>query len=356
MNNKKPKILMIGAARDVQGGVSTVVNNYYSSGIESYCDIKYIGTMKDGNKLKKLFVAIIAYITFLLCHKNFDILHVHLSSRNSTWRKSKFIKKAHKFGMKIIIHLHGSEFEIFYVDECDDKKKKKIKDIFSMADKIIALSDEWKVFLLKHSLGTDENVDVIYNSVPIPDYIKNDFSSRNVLFLGRLGERKGTYDLLQIAPKIIERYPDALFYLGGDGDIKQINKICIEQNIQDNVELIGWVKGKEKEDYFKKCSIYILPSYAEGMPMSVLEAMSYSLATVSTYVGGIPNIITDKVDGLLFKPGDTDAFFDSLDFLFSSDENRKKIGLQGRNRIDESFNTKKYITNLVKYYNKLLQK
>ncbi|MPM61228.1 Glycosyltransferase Gtf1 [bioreactor metagenome] len=311
--------------------------------------------MKDGSKLKKIFVAVRAYIIFWLCHKHYDILHVHLSSRNSTWRKARFIRKAKASGMRIIIHLHGSEFDIFYRDECNEVQKEKIHVIFSMADKIIALSDDWKMFLLKYGLGTDDKVDVIYNSVLMPDYVKTDYSNRNVLFLGRLGERKGTYDLLKIAPKIIERYPDAHFYLGGDGDVQQIQKICEEQQLQNHIELIGWVKDQVKEDYFKRCCIYILPSYAEGMPMSVLEAMSYGLACVSTTVGGIPNIITNKANGLLFTPGNTDDFFNCLDYLFSNEDNRQRIGTNGRKRIDESFNNKKYILDLVQYYNKLLQ-
>lgn len=88
------KILMIGPGRDVRGGISTVVNSYYELGIEKDTEIKYIPTMEDGSQIKKLIVAVKAYMEFGGCVKKYDIVHVHMAAQASFVRKSLFVQKA----------------------------------------------------------------------------------------------------------------------------------------------------------------------------------------------------------------------------------------------------------------------
>ena len=101
------KVLMIGAGRDVKGGVSTVVNQYYEAGLDNLVDLTYIPTMEDGNKLRKLKVATKAYLEYLRVLNKVDIVHVHMSHRASFFRKRYFINAAYRKNKKIIIHMHG---------------------------------------------------------------------------------------------------------------------------------------------------------------------------------------------------------------------------------------------------------
>ena len=119
------KVLMIGAGREVRGGVSSVVNSYYEAGLDKLCELTYLPTMKDGSKLKKLLVAVRARIRFERLVKETDILHVHMSSDNSFYRKAVFIRKAYREKKKIIIHMHGSTFDVFYKKRCNEKQKKR---------------------------------------------------------------------------------------------------------------------------------------------------------------------------------------------------------------------------------------
>ncbi len=305
------KVLMIGAGREVRGGVSSVVNSYYEAGLDKLCELTYLPTMKDGSKLKKLLVAVRARIRFERLVKETDILHVHMSSDNSFYRKAVFIRKAYREKKKIIIHMHGSTFDVFYKKRCNEKQKKEVRDIFAMADKVIALSEDWKEFLGKYICEADK-IQVIYNAVKIPESYEKDYSNRKMLFLGRLGQRKGTYDLIEALPMIFQKFPDAHMYFGGDGERERAEALCREKGISDHVTFLGWVRGEEKEKYLKACSIYVLPTYHEGMPMSVLEAMAYGMAVVSTYVGGIPHLITDGENGLLCEAGDVEHLKKSL--------------------------------------------
>lgn len=194
-----------------------------------------------------------------------------------------------------------------------------------MADAIIVLSEEWAKFF-GDNICDPKKIIVLHNGVIVPDYVKENYTDRNVLFLGRLGERKGSYDLLKAIPAILKEVPDAHFYLGGDGDIDQSQKIIDENGLSTHVELLGWVRDGEKEEYLKKCSTFILPSYHEGMPMSVLEAMSYGLATISTNVGGIPQIIENRANGIRIDAGDIVAINDNLVAILSNSTLRSKYG------------------------------
>ena len=341
--------MMIGAGRDVRGGVSSVVNSYYEAGLDKLCELTYLPTMKDGNKLYKLLVAFGARLRFETLIKQADILHVHMSADNSFYRKAVFIRKAYKERKKIIIHMHGSTFDLFYKERCNDEQKRQVKEIFAMADKVIALSEDWKEFLAEYICDA-EKIEVIYNAVKIPEPYSKDYSNQKMLFLGILGQRKGTYDLIEVLPEIFQNYPDSHVYFGGDGEQKQAEQLCREKGIAEQVTFLGWVRGAEKEKLLKECSIYVLPTYHEGMPMSILEAMAYGMAVVSTYVGGIPHIITSGENGLLCEAGDKETLKENLMQLLSNSGLREMLGSSAKETLLQNFDIKETVGRLLRLY------
>lgn len=346
------KVLMIGAGRDVRGGVSSVVNSYYDAGLDKLCELTYLPTMEDGSKFKKLLVAAGARVRFERLIRENDILHVHMSADNSFYRKAVFIRKAHKEGKKIIIHMHGSTFDLFYKERCNDAQKQQVREIFAMADKVIALSGDWKEFLAE-SICDAQKIVVIYNAVKIPEAYSKDYANRKMLFLGILGQRKGTYDLIEVLPEILSKYPDSHIYFGGDGEREQAEQLCMEKGIADHVTFLGWVRGEEKEKLLKECSIYVLPTYHEGMPMSILEAMSYGMAVVSTYVGGIPHIITDGENGLLCEAGDQAALREKLLKLLEDENLREMLGRNAYKMTAKDFDVKENVKQVREMYREL---
>ena len=85
------KVLMIGPARSVNGGISAVVNNYYQAGLDKKVELRYLGTMEDGNKWHKLKVAIFALFQFVKGVRHCDIVHINMASDTSLYRKIPFI-------------------------------------------------------------------------------------------------------------------------------------------------------------------------------------------------------------------------------------------------------------------------
>lgn len=344
------KVLMVGPGRKDKGGIATVVNQYYDAGIDKIVDIKYITTMHDGCKLKKLLSAVLGYFDFLINVNKYDVIHVHMSSRASFSRKRHIINWAYACKKKIIIHMHGSEFNVFYNDECNDKKKELIRDTFEKADIVIALSEEWKQFF--DSFCDKTKVRVLYNAVTLPTYRRNEVKDHNILFLGRLGTRKGFYDLLEVMPIVLKKIPDVHLYFGGDGDIEETLKRIEKLGIKSSVTYLGWVSGEKKENILKECSVFVLPSYHEGMPMSILEAMSYGEVVVSTYVGGIPKVITNNQNGFLFNAGDLDGLTNALIHALIGG-NKNLISKKSFQTIEQNFNVKTNIKILKKWYDEV---
>ncbi len=345
--DKKKRVLMVGPARSVKGGMTTVVDNYYNYGLDKIVELKYIESCNDSNKISKFFKEIKGWNEFKKELDNFDVVHIHMASRRSTFRKGKYVRLAISRGKKVIIHIHGAEYKLFF-DECNEKQKRYVKETLALADKIIVLSEEWKDYF--KNLVDEDKIVVIYNSIVIPEEFEKNLDTNKLLFLGRIGQRKGIYDLIEVIDKLKSMFPNIKLYVGGDGEVEKLKQLIQEKNLGKNVEYIGWTSGEKKEKILKECSFYILPSYNEGMPMSVLEGMAYKNIVISTNVGGIPKVIEINKNGILIEPGDKEKLEEELIRLLKNKDLRMKLSKEARKTVELKFNIENNIKTLVKLY------
>lgn len=344
------KVVMIGADRSVHGGVSAVVNNYYKAGLDSKVELRYIGTMVDGSRIKKLFKAIGAYFTFLLELRDMDILHVHMAADASFYRKKIFIDTAAFFHRRILIHEHGGDFKGFYYDRSTDKSRAKIRKTFDKARTFIVLSEEWRDFFAP--LVNHDKMIILENAVFIPTQEKEDYANQNMLFLGRLCKEKGIGELLNIMPRIIEEYPEVRLYLGGVWEDEELRRQA--ETMSDHVIYLGWISDDAKMKYINECSIFVLPTWFEGQPMALLEAMAGGMAALSTGVGGIPQIIRDETEGILIAPKDKKALQDGICRLLGDEKCRESYGRQAAKRIRADYNIEESVRKLVLIYKDIM--
>lgn len=344
----KIRVLMVGPDRTVHGGISGVVNLLYEAGLADRVQIKYIGTMKDGTKLKKLLVAIVAFTRFLCCVHKFDIVHVNMSSDTSYLRKSYFIKAAKKAGKKIVLHQHGGDIRNYYAG-LDESDKRRMVEILSMPDMMLVLGEELRKFFA--TLVPNQNIRIFSNSIIIPEIYHKDYSNHDILFLGRLCKDKGIVELVEAMKDVTKKFADAKLYLGGMWEDKELESIVNE--LGNNVSFLGWVGSEEKARLLKECSIYVLPSYYEGQPVSVLEAMGYSLAVVATNVGTLPEMIISGESGVLIEPKDAKNLEEALLKLLSDEEYKKKIAVAGRKVVENRFNINNSLDQLCKIYSEI---
>ena len=358
VKSRKPRVLMFGPDLDATSGISNVVNNWLEVGLRGKVDLKYISTLKHYVPGRIFFKAIEAMSTYFQLFKvstnTFDIVHIHFSTGMSFYRKLIVFKLAKLKGFKIVIHLHGSNFKQFYQNG-NDFKKKLIEKFFNEADAVLVLAKSWQSFC--EQFCNKGNIRIIYNGASVDKFNSkiNHRVNLNISFMGRLGQRKGIYDLLEAFEKLSSDIPNAKLVLGGDGDIDLVKKIIKEKNIENRIDILGWVTGKQKIEVFQKTDIYVLPSYNEGMPGSVLEAMAAGVPIISTPVGAIPEIVIENKNGYLIKPGDINELYSKLKLLSQNKNLRERMGKESKRIIQEKFDVEKIVNKLLKIYEEILE-
>lgn len=301
-------ILTIGIAfKPVRGGVAAV-ENVYSTFYKPFNHIATVGS-GDDCKARKLLTFVKAYFKFwwwMLFHKEIKVVHVHASSGPSFWRKRMIISLAKMFHKKVVFHCHGGMFPLFY-----ERHPRSVAKTVLKCDCVIALSLWWKQWF--ETAIHHPNVVVIKNVIAQPHIHKIKHEKFTLLFLGLLGQNKGIYDLLDV----LSIHKEALkgkaeLLIGGNGEVDKVQRIISERGLQTLAKLQGWVSGEKKVKLLNSADAYILPSYHEGVPISILEAESYGLPIISTKVGGIPEIVADGENGILIIPGDQDSLYQAI--------------------------------------------
>ncbi|MEO9946947.1 glycosyltransferase family 4 protein [Paraglaciecola sp.] len=348
----KKSVLMIGTSFGTMGGISTVVNAYREAGLFNLCNITYIATHSDGSKFKKLKLALFSYLSFILAMLSFkyDIIHVHVSSRASFWRKSVFITIGKLlFRKKIVFHLHGSEFKVFFDEELTGLKKTIALKIINMPDLIITLSESWKTWV--ENTVASPRVIFIHNSIcPITTNKVVTKKRLQLLFLGRIGERKGAFDIIEALAKDNLKNCNFELLMGGDGDLESAKSLVNKYNLQEKIKFIGWVRGEQKLKLLQESAIFLLPSYNEGMPMSLLEALASGLPIIASTVGGIPQQVSDGSEGFLVEAGDIDLLNLRIHELLNNDDLQDRMAHACIEKFNSQFSTSVVLPQLEKVY------
>lgn len=340
------KVLMLGPDRSVHGGISGVVNNYYEAGLDKQITLRYIGTMVEGSKARKLIQAGKAYLQFLFALPKYDIVHVNVASDASYYRKSVFIQTAHFFGKKIVIHQHGGDFEKFYYRDLGEKGRRGVRKVLGMADAFLVLAPVWKTFF--GEIIGEEKITVLPNSVKVSKEKQKRYGQHKMLFLGRLCREKGIGELFACIPALLAKYPDLKLYLGGIWEDETLKKEA--EHYPEQIEWLGWITGEQKQKYLEECDIFVLPTYFEGQPVSVLEAMAASCAVVASEVGGIPMMIDGEVNGILAEPKNRESLLRALDRALSDAALCERLGKAARKKVEKEFSLGESVRRLVEIY------
>lgn len=326
-----PKVLVIATSNKSRGGIATVVNAFTHQPQWSRYKCKWIKTHIDKGFIHKLWMLLTALIQYICLLPFYNIVHIHVSTTVSANRKYIFFKLARLFGKKTVVHLHcGSQLAEIW--------NAKYEDMFVNADKCLTLSNGIRDFIVSKT-GKIDNVEVLYN--PCPNIKEIDLTAKrekNILFAATLYKEKGYLDLIEAFGKIATKHPEWKLLLAGNGNQEEGIALAEKYNVADRVKFLGWVKGDDKDNVFRTSSLFCLPSYAEGFPMAVLDAWAYGLPVVTTPVGGIPDIVVDGKNGLLFNPGDVDALAEKLETLIKDTKLRNKLSEEARLLADTTFN------------------
>ena len=165
--------------------------------------------------------------------------------------------------------------------------------------------------------------------------------------MGEIGERKGAFDLIEAIPTVLQAVPDAFFRFAGNGETDALQARANELGIAAHVDVMGWTAGEDKTRAFQTADVYCLPSYAENLPVSILEAMAARLPVVGTPVAGTPEEIIEGETGFMIEPGDRPEMAERLVRLLKDPELRAQMGAAGRLRAEAHFDNEVVCTRLI---------
>jgi glycosyltransferase involved in cell wall biosynthesis len=332
-------VIMTGPLPPLIGGMATVIEDISNSSLSKKIKLELFNTAKQTAEGRPLWKGIVSKIQLwsrwwsIINKKNHPIVHIHTCSGLTFFLDGTLLVLAKLRKCPSVLHIHGATFDKF-LDSLPKILLYLAIFFFKKADRVVVLSEEWKEKLSQKL--PDSSFTVIYNSVPVPSILNKKEAEIGkpvtVLFLGNLCKRKGIWELI----KAIDKLPDSvhLIVAGGEEDpgigsaIKtEIEKLGLDQRVR----WIGPIVGREKQQLLLDADIFVLPSFAEGLPISLLEAMCSGLPVVATPVGGVPTVVSDGLQGLLVEAGNVELLSEAIEKLATDLELRKTLGREARN-------------------------
>lgn len=315
--------------RNHKGGMGAVIAVYQKNVKDFNFIPSYEGNYNSILNIPFFFVSFFRILWLLIINSEIKIIHMHGASYGSFYRKYIiFLLGKYLFQKKIVYHLHAAEFHIFY-EESNSISKRMIAHLFDNSECIIVLSKQWLNYVTENF--KPRRIIILNNPIEIPANLSsrhlNNDDVVSFLFMGRIGQRKGIFDLLDVIVKNRHYYSSQLFLkIGGDGEVEKLKSFIKNNHLADIVDYIGWVDGNLKHNSLSTCDVLILPSYNEGLPIAILEAMSYGKAIISTNVGGIPEVVHSGINGFLVEPGDKEAIQNSINIVLSDKAFLQRMG------------------------------
>lgn len=335
MQSQRPKVLMVGPDVGAIGGMGSVAMTL-ADGCErsGRFDVQLLNS-GGGNGRKGWRDWPAALRTAATAEA--DLVHLHVASQGSTWRKMSFAAVARRRGIPYVIHLHGAGYATFLAGLAPARKR-LVAQFFQQAARIVTLGDSWRSIVMRELHTHPAKTLVVANGVdPVPVTAPG----TTIVHLGELSRRKGVDVLLEAAAPVLADHAEwRLQLIGPAPDDELVNRArAMSDELGGRIEVVGPKFGDEKLPYLGGAGIFTLVSRQEGLPMAMLEAMSAGVPVVMTPVGAIGEVVTDGENGRLVQPGDVDGLAVVLRELVNDPQQRAGVGAAGQQTWREGYSS-----------------
>jgi glycosyltransferase involved in cell wall biosynthesis len=257
------------------------------------------------------------------------------------------------FRVPYLVHLHGSKYRTFYAD-ASPLVRGAVISLFRGATSIVVLGSVWRDFVASEFAVPAQRVTVVPNGTPALGIANcagpNKQGPLRIAFSGRLSVAKGIRDLLEAADAIQDEALSFELVLMGDS---RDSALLHEASSRSYCTVTGWLSSDQVVQRLMQSDIFILPSYDEGLPMAMIEAMSLSLPVIVTDVGAVSDVIVDGQEGYLVDAGDTDGLRAAMRSLLSDRDLREAMGLRAQQRWSTELRADRMTRGIEAEWNKL---
>jgi glycosyltransferase involved in cell wall biosynthesis len=321
---RTPRVLMVGPGPGSKGGMASVIASYTRMSFWSGYDCLWIPTVDGRPGFGKVAAFLGALRLTLQSISAAEIVHVHLAPHRSFYRKSIFIALARLFGRPVIAHVHAGDFAAFWNGGA--WRRNFVSAVMRRARLVLAVSGALRDDLRR--CCPDLPVLVVPNPYDPPAAAPPKRNALTVLFAGRIAREKGVFDLIAAFAEVRRILPGARLVIAGEGRLAEAVALARELGLADAIEFPGWVTGGALAQCYAEAAAFCLPSYVEGMPVCVLEAMAAGAPVVATSIGGMRDLPVDAA--VLVEPGDVGSLSRELVRVLESELLQRQLAAAGR--------------------------
>lgn len=351
--NKK-KVLFVGSFKNSSkdgsvGGQMFACKTILNSNLSESINWTLIDSTANSNilssghiRLAKALFRFLKFLFYIIFYK-YDYILIFVGDGWSFWEKGVMSLLGKYLTNSKVVLAPRSGFIIKDISE-NEKLRKFILFVFKKVDTVICQSSFWKVYFEEiSSIGDSRKFIVIenilddskYNNRPSVALTKD--GNVRILYLAWVTREKGIFELIE-AIKLLknDNLSFKLTVAGKGQDFLNVVSEVEKQGLNDFVSFPGWVLGDDKLDILYRSDIFVLPTYFDGYPNSLLEAMASGNACIATRVGSIPDIITDMKNGILVDKKNSRQLYEQLKRLIQNSEMRQELALNAMERIEKN--------------------
>ena len=361
-----PRVWLVAPDPGSPGGVAAVARQMLVSPLSRRYRLSMLPTYRRGSALARVWrgASGLVRIAVGLAVRPPALVHLKVASRGSFARKVVVGALCRVRRVPVLVHVHGGGFDQF-VAGASGPVRRLAHWLLETTPQALSLSERWAERL--RPIFPRARIDVLTNPVEVArfanlaDVRAAAWSSSSpppeaaprALFLGDLVERKGVYDLVAAWAEVVRAVPGARLVLCGGGEIDKVRAAAEAAGVAELVETTGWIGFPEKRRRLAEATFFVLPSYVEGVPISLLEAMAAGLPSVVTPVGGVLDAVTDGREAIVVEPGDRAALAAAMIELARSPERSRELAAAARRRV-EDFDIAVYADRLDRVYRSIL--
>lgn len=322
-----PRLAMLGPAPGTHGAIAALLEIYREQGLFKRWPIEFVATSGEG--AAGTLGALREFARLLVQERNLAV-HVHAVAGRAFWREALFMALAAAAHCPFILHLHGAGFERFYED-AGAPGRHALRFFLEHAACVVVPCESLRTWM--RGVARQAQVACVPSPVAAFEAPAAARQPNLVLFLGSLDAARGVFDVLEAVSALRPAVPDVRLLCAGDGDRAAVARRAEALGIADAVKFTGWVGPSGKRALLESAAVFALPSYDEALPTSLLEAMAAGLPVVASPVGGIPEVLTDGVNGFLCAPGDVSTLQRLLRKLLVEPNLGARIGAAARESV-----------------------
>jgi glycosyltransferase involved in cell wall biosynthesis len=323
--SRRRSVLMTGPSTAAKGGVAAAVDAILGSmnGDPKHPAILYVvaSAPRSLSMPRRLAATIRAYAKFALslwATPRPDVVHVHTVSGRDFWRNAPFLLMARGAGLKVALHVHTPEAMAGFLSR--GHLARRVKQLLTDTAAFVIVPSPRGVAPLAELSPVP--VRVVPNSVSSRKFESWPVERREkqLVYLGWLTPQKGVLDLIAAFSRVTAADPEARLVLSGPYADDRLRAAIERHRLAAKVVVSDWTAGAAKTRLLASSRALVLPSYGEGFPVVLLEALFSGLPIVATDVGGVADVVEHGVNGFLVRPGDVEALAAHMTELLRDDK------------------------------------